>query len=100
MLGREQMALCRGQISPEKATGAHISMIGHVTLTELLECLREVENRNGFSNRVLWVATKRTKKIPLPGWINWKKSHPKIADALNKILHDINSVAAREMEWS
>src|SRR5262249_6008654 len=39
-----------GKISP--TTGAHISMIGHITLTELLECLREVENRNGFSNRV------------------------------------------------
>jgi hypothetical protein len=89
-----------GKISPEKATGAHISMIGHVTLTELLQCLNEIENRNGFSNRVLWVATKRTKKIPLPGWIDWKRSHPKIVDGLNEILTNINAAAAREMDWS
>jgi hypothetical protein len=52
-----------GKISPEKATGAHISMIGHVTIRELLDCLSTIENKNGFSNRVLWIATKRTKKL-------------------------------------
>jgi hypothetical protein len=89
-----------GKISPEKATGAHVSMIGHVTLSELLQCLNEIENRNGFSNRVLWVATRRTRKIPLPGWINWKKKHPKIIDDLNEVLARINAVPAREMDWS
>lgn len=89
-----------GKVSPEKATGAHVSMIGHVTLMELLQCLNEIENRNGFSNRVLWVATRRTKKIPLPGWINWKKTYPKIVVALSKILSDINAVPARQMDWS
>lgn len=89
-----------GKISPEKATGAHISMIGHVTLSELLQCLNEIENRNGFSNRILWVATRRTQKIPLPNWIGWKKSHPKIVNALQKILTNINSASAWEMDWS
>ena len=89
-----------GKISPEKATGAHISMIGHVTLSELLECLREVENRNGFSNRVLWIATRRTKKIPLPIWINWKKDHSRIIQKLKDVLSNINAVASREIDWS
>jgi hypothetical protein len=61
-----------GKIAPEKATEAHISMIGHITVTELLDCLKAVENKNGFSNRVLWIATKRTKQISIPLWIDWR----------------------------
>jgi hypothetical protein len=74
-----------GKISPEKATGAHISMIGHVTIRELLDCLSTIENKNGFSNRVLWIATKRTKKLALPPWINWRKDHPAILNRLNNV---------------
>ena len=37
-----------GKIAPEKATGAHISMIGHITVTELLNFITKVENENGF----------------------------------------------------
>lgn len=32
-----------------------------------------MENQNGFSNRVLWVAARRSKKIPRPKWINWRE---------------------------
>jgi Bifunctional DNA primase/polymerase, N-terminal len=90
-----------GKNSPEKATGAHISMIGHVTIKELLNCLTEIENKNGFSNRVLWVATKRSKKVPLPPWINWRKDHPDILDRIHKIIECLGPLAPeRELEWS
>jgi hypothetical protein len=52
-----------GKLAPEKATNAHVSMIGHITLRELLDCMREVENKNGFSNRVLWIAARRERKL-------------------------------------
>jgi hypothetical protein len=90
-----------GKISPEKATGAHISMIGHVTIKELLDCLTEIENKNGFSNRVLWVATKRSKKVPLPPWINWRKDHPDILNRIHKIIECLGHLLPkRELEWS
>jgi hypothetical protein len=87
-----------GKVSPEKATAAHISMIGHVTIKELLDCLKEVENRNGFSNRVLWIATKRGEKFPLPPWINWPVNHSGILGRLKKIVENLS--LSRELEWN
>jgi hypothetical protein len=89
-----------GKISPEKATGAHISMIGHITITELLECMREVENKNGFSNRVLWVATRRVKQLALPGWIDWR-AHSAVTHKLEEVLKTFGPGATeKEIHWS
>lgn len=51
----------------QKATNAHISMIGHITRTELLKYLSETESHNGFANRLLWVCVRRTKCLPEGG---------------------------------
>jgi hypothetical protein len=48
-----------------KATGAHISVIGHITLEELKRCLSATEQANGFANRFLWVCARRSKLLPL-----------------------------------
>jgi len=50
--------------SPTKATGAHVSMIGHVTATELRRYLDRTEAGNGFANRILWVCVRRSKLLP------------------------------------
>jgi hypothetical protein len=50
--------------SPAKATGAHISIIGHITREELLQCLTDTEKASGFANRFLWVCVKRSKCLP------------------------------------
>lgn len=50
-----------------KATGAHISIIGHVTKVELVKRMREVEVANGFANRFLWVCVKRSQLLPFGG---------------------------------
>jgi hypothetical protein len=50
--------------SPAKATDAHISIVGHITVEELRGALTEVEGFNGFSNRFLWVAVRRSKLLP------------------------------------
>ncbi len=50
--------------SPARATGAHISIIGHVTKDELLKYLTDTEAGNGFANRFLWVAVRRSKLLP------------------------------------
>jgi len=53
--------------SPMKATGAHISIIGHITKEELLRHLSETEQANGFANRFLWLLVKRSKELPFGG---------------------------------
>jgi hypothetical protein len=53
--------------SPAKATGAHISIIGHITKDELGRHLTEAEAANGFGNRFLWICTKRAQFLPEGG---------------------------------
>jgi hypothetical protein len=49
---------------PAKATGAHISLIGHVTREELRRELTDTSAANGFANRILWVCARRSKLLP------------------------------------
>lgn len=49
---------------PASATGAHISIIGHITRSELLRCLGETEQMNGFGNRFMWLCVRRSKYLP------------------------------------
>jgi cbb3-type cytochrome oxidase subunit 3 len=50
--------------TPAEATGAHGSIIGHITKEELLRRLDRTESANGFGNRFLWVAVRRSKFLP------------------------------------
>jgi hypothetical protein len=52
--------------SPEVATGAHVSIIGHITSTEITSLLSRNESANGFGNRFLWCKVKRSKILPFP----------------------------------
>lgn len=56
--------------SPARATGAHISIIGHITKAELLKQLSATECANGFANRFQWVAVRRSKQLPDGGALN------------------------------
>jgi len=49
------------------ATGAHISIIGHITKNELRKLLTDTATANGFANRFFWVLTKRSKLLPGAG---------------------------------
>src|SRR5262249_39709502 len=51
---------------PNRATGAHISIIAHITRDELLRHLVETEQTNGFANRFCWFLVGRSKMIPRP----------------------------------
>jgi len=52
--------------NPIRATGAHVSIIGHITRDELLRHLTETEMANGFGNRFLWLMVRRSKLLPTP----------------------------------
>lgn len=53
--------------SPTKSTGAHISIIGHISEGELRKYLKETEQANGFGNRFLWFCSERSKFLPEGG---------------------------------
>ena len=53
--------------TPTKATGAHISIVGHITREELAAELTKTDAANGFGNRFLWSCVRRSKLLPRGG---------------------------------
>jgi hypothetical protein len=53
--------------SPVKATGGHVSIIGHITEDELRKELTATDEANGYANRFLFVCASRSKQLPLGG---------------------------------
>jgi hypothetical protein len=47
-----------------RAAAAHISIVGHVTQSELAHHLSHIESTNGFANRCLWTNIRRSKSLP------------------------------------
>jgi hypothetical protein len=62
------------------ATAPHISMVGDITPDELRRELTSTDRANGFANRFLWVAVRRSKELP---------------DGGNVDERDLNRLAAR-----
>ena len=56
--------------SPARAIGAHVSIIGQITKDELRRLLTETESANGFANRFLFLAVRRSKCLPEGGRID------------------------------
>lgn len=56
--------------SPVEATGAHISIIGHITIDELVWELTATDEANGYANRFLFVCAERSKLLPLGGKVD------------------------------
>lgn len=71
--------------NPAMATGAHLSLIGHVTQEELLRSLTDTEICNGLANRFLWVSVKRSKLLPEGGAVD--------EDKLKKLAVRIKAIA-------
>ncbi len=52
---------------PNKATDAHISIVGHITRMELVSLLTATDSNNGFANRFLWICSRRSQVLPEGG---------------------------------
>jgi hypothetical protein len=50
-----------------QATGAHVSLLGHITRPELAKYLDDTDCLNGFANRFLWPLVRRSKLLPEGG---------------------------------
>jgi len=53
-----------------RATGAHISLIAHITKDELRRMLTDTAMVNGFANRFLWCCARRSRVLPEGGDLN------------------------------
>ena len=74
---------------PIDVEGAHISMIGHITLPELHRLLASVEISNGLANRCLWIFADRDKLLPEGGNV------PDLSDPLAKLYSAITAARDR-----
>lgn len=69
--------------SPTRATGAHVSIIGHITADELRRYLDRTEAANGLANRFIFVCVQRSKLLPRGGRrIDWSSFDERLRHAL------------------
>ena len=89
--------------NPAMATGAHISILGHVTKDELLRYLSDTEAGNGFANRFMWFCVRRSKALPEGGGTpDYQRLVQPLHDALvgaRKLGHLQRDSEAREV-WA
>ncbi|MHB8505951.1 MAG: DUF3987 domain-containing protein, partial [Acidimicrobiales bacterium] len=64
---------------PARATGAHVSVIGHITADELVRYLSVTELANGFVNRFLLIACRRARLLPEGGDLDLDAQQPLLA---------------------
>jgi hypothetical protein len=74
-----------------RATDAHVSIIGHITEHEVARYLSQVDAANGFANRFLWVAVRQSKYLPDGARIPHDPIRP-ILDRLKR-AHEVCDVA-------
>jgi hypothetical protein len=68
----------------ETATGAHLSVVGHITTDELQRLLNQVSISNGFGNRFLFILVRRSKELPFPG-----RLHDAVIETIAGKLHKL-----------
>ena len=61
------------KLNAARATNAHVSVIGHITLEELTKDFNDVDVFNGFANRFLWLSVKRSRILSQGGIIDWQR---------------------------
>ena len=71
-----------------QATGAHISLIAHITQRELAQNLHRTEAENGFANRCLWASVQRSNCLPEGGSLS--------AGDLAPVAHELR----RALDWA
>ena len=73
------------------STGAHVSLIGHITETELGKKLDENAIFNGFGNRFLVVCAKRARLLPDGGNLT-DEDFQTLADKLHKAIDSARTI--------
>jgi hypothetical protein len=66
--------------SPLTATGAHVSLMAHITEEELRRLLTDVSMANGFGNRILWAGVRRAQLLPDGAGVDELRLGPLVKD--------------------
>ncbi len=82
--------------NPLRASAAHISVIAHITKTELLKHLTETEMANGLANRFAFFLVSRSKKLPRGGKLHEEDLTP-LVERLREALEF--GKGAGEITW-
>lgn len=80
---------------PLIATNAHLSLVTHITKTELQRLLNATERSNGLANRFLWIYAERSKLLPEGGDVD-----PAALEAMGHRLGKIIESASNEHRYS
>jgi hypothetical protein len=83
--------------APARATGAHISVIGHVTRDEVNKELNQTDRANGFANRFLWIAVRRSKVLPEGGRLDLREFE-EFAERFREVLEMARNVSRVERD--
>lgn len=84
----QRIAVLR-RTDPIEVEGAHLSMIGHITVPELHRLLAQVDMSNGLANRCLWLHADRSKLLPEGG------GTPEYRSPLERIRTAVQSARVR-----
>jgi hypothetical protein len=82
--------------SPLTATGAHISIVGHITEDELRARISRTEMGNGFANRFLFALIRRSKVLPFGGSLT-DSQIKHLGEHLKSVIDRAKSVGRMEM---
>jgi hypothetical protein len=83
--------------NPESATGAHLSILAHITIAELHRMLDQVHLANGFANRFCFLLARRSRPLPFPGQLD-----PTIAEQFGQQIQNVltnEDLRRREIEF-
>jgi len=90
---------------PARASAAHVSIIGHITQAELIRHVSDLEMANGFLNRFLLIAVRRSQLLPEGGTPDQMALAPlvnRLRDAVRSARSDRAldlDAAARTLWW-
>jgi len=82
--------------SPLCATGAHVSIVGHITIDELRACLTRTAAANGFANRFLFPLVRRSKELPFGGSLD-DRATLELGERLRQRIASAQSIGRVEM---
>jgi len=83
--------------SPARATGAHISIVGHITADELRRYLDRTEAASGFANRFLYVCVRRSRCLPHGGVLD-EPAMKSLAERLALAIGDAQNLGEVKMD--
>ena len=84
---------------PLRATGAHVSLVTHVTREELRALMTATEQANGLANRFLWALVHRTKKLPHGGQL--KGDSEELLSLISRVRSAVDRATDRGLiEWA